>query len=470
MEMDSPIQGYRGVPLVSLEEAVQPLLSLVPEIEQMVQTVQQNCDQPANMLSEDESASIKLYTLPKRPLQSSFSSILNKTLQSQNQNRERLAPWFLYLRLFNSALSKLPPSSCHVFFRQMQIPRNSIYRKGKTFIWWDFVSCRSSIEPLEHLIDDNETKVIFIIECTSAKDITKHSYTPNEHDIILPQGKQFDVISSWNSTDKLKFIQIREAVPRAPLISIRHPSSTSIPHRPTECPISNHCERIDPLQFIDGCAQNSKIDLFRFKLVDNQMNTVVQKAIINKQCKILILTENQITSVGATIIADALKNNRTLEFLSLSYNPLHDQGIQTLTGILSSNNCCLQKLSLHSIGLTCEGAGHIAKMLETNKTLTWLHLGGNNLTDEGVNELSTALTNKNTTLEVLALSNDKSITDSSIESLVTMLLNNKTLNTLWMNDCKLTEEGTKRLRGTIKLNKYFFILTTEKTKMQRLIP
>jgi len=44
-EILPPIQGYEEKPLVSLEEAVEPLSSLVPQIDHMVWIVKSKCNQ-----------------------------------------------------------------------------------------------------------------------------------------------------------------------------------------------------------------------------------------------------------------------------------------------------------------------------------------------------------------------------------------------------------------------------------------
>jgi hypothetical protein len=101
-----PIQLYKVYekqPLVSLEQAVKPIIPFIPDLGEMVWTVEQNCQHPHDHLSTDESASIMLNTLEWMPRESSFYFILNNTLRSQNRNE--LLPWFLYLRLFISALS-----------------------------------------------------------------------------------------------------------------------------------------------------------------------------------------------------------------------------------------------------------------------------------------------------------------------------------------------------------------------------
>jgi hypothetical protein len=62
-KMLPPIQGYENEPLVSLEKAVEPLASIVPQVNQMVYIVKGNCQNPKENLSPDESASIMLYSM-----------------------------------------------------------------------------------------------------------------------------------------------------------------------------------------------------------------------------------------------------------------------------------------------------------------------------------------------------------------------------------------------------------------------
>ncbi|CAF3685628.1 unnamed protein product [Rotaria socialis] len=60
--MLAPIEGYEDMPIVSLEEAVKPLVAIVPKVGHNAFIVKQNCKNPADILTTDESASIILYT------------------------------------------------------------------------------------------------------------------------------------------------------------------------------------------------------------------------------------------------------------------------------------------------------------------------------------------------------------------------------------------------------------------------
>ena len=121
------------------------------------------------------------------------------------------------------------------------------------------------------------------------------------------------------------------------------------------------------------------------------MNIVVNHAIIKKQCQKLFLSNNKIKSSGSSIIAKSLNNNTTLKSLSLSYNNLYDEGVRSLAKILALNNSKLETLSLHSTDITDEGVKYLCNMLKKNKTLTWLHLGRNKISDQGIQFLADVL-------------------------------------------------------------------------------
>jgi hypothetical protein len=220
-----PIKGYEKEPLVTLEQAVKPLHSLVPDVEEMVWRVQQNCQYPPDHLSSDESASIMLYTLEWMPRESSFYFILNEALRSQN--RQQLLPWFLFLRLFIFALSKLPSTEHRIVYRGIKMDVGDEFPNGKTFIWWAFSSCSSTIEVLEQFLGQTGHRTIFNIECDSAKDMTQHSFYERENEVLMYPARQFQVVSSFNSGNQLRIIHLKEMQPPFPHIYIPPTSSGS---------------------------------------------------------------------------------------------------------------------------------------------------------------------------------------------------------------------------------------------------
>jgi hypothetical protein len=102
-----PISGYEDEPLLSLEDACKPLEKIIDtELQQNIMIAKMNSMEPKDDLSEDESASIHLYTMEWKVSQNSLYAVLNRTLRSAD--RRKLQPWFRYLKLFLTAFFKLP--------------------------------------------------------------------------------------------------------------------------------------------------------------------------------------------------------------------------------------------------------------------------------------------------------------------------------------------------------------------------
>ncbi|CAF4982735.1 unnamed protein product, partial [Rotaria magnacalcarata] len=107
LEILAPIGGYSKVPLVSLEEAVVPLVPILPDVQAHAYVAKLKCKKPADNLTQDESASIMLYTMGWEPLDKCLYVVLNDTLRAKNR-QQKLPFWYLYLRLFLNALFRLP--------------------------------------------------------------------------------------------------------------------------------------------------------------------------------------------------------------------------------------------------------------------------------------------------------------------------------------------------------------------------
>ncbi|CAF1090304.1 unnamed protein product [Adineta steineri] len=228
--MLAPIEGYENKPLVSLEDAVKPLVDIVPKIERNVRIVKQNCQEPEDGLTSDESASIMLYTYESMPQEDSLYVILNAALRSEQ--RQKLIPWFLYLRLVLTALARLPSKHCFVN-RGIREDLREQYPKGKSFIWWGFSSCTSSIEVLEceNFFGKTGTRTLFQIECHTGKDIKNHSFIQHEDEILLLPARQFSVKGCLDSGNGLHIIQLEETEPVDPLLE-----PVSVPKLPVQTP------------------------------------------------------------------------------------------------------------------------------------------------------------------------------------------------------------------------------------------
>jgi hypothetical protein len=215
-----PIQGYENFPLVTLEEAVVPLISIVPEVERMTWTAKQCWTAPEDGLTNDESASIVLYTLEWEPQDKSFHVILNTTLQTAN--RKLLRPWFFYLRLIMTSLAKIPSKSTFLtVHRGVKLDLSTLYPIGSTLVWWGFSSCTKSLDVLadERFLGKNGTRTLFNIECYSGKSIQNYSFYPEEQEVLLPPARQFQVMGSLNQGNGLYIIHLKEIEPDYPWIN-----------------------------------------------------------------------------------------------------------------------------------------------------------------------------------------------------------------------------------------------------------
>ncbi|CAF1184647.1 unnamed protein product [Rotaria sordida] len=213
-----PISGYEKMPLVSLEEAVEPLVSILPVVKSYARAAKQKCKKPADNLTSDESASIMLYSMGWEPYDECLYFALNTTLRSTN--RAKLKPWFLYLRLFLAALFRLPPIPPLMVFRGVKLDLSPQYQKDETAVWWGFSSCTKSIEALqsEQFLGANGTRTMFSIQCHSARDISKHSFYPFEDEVLLLAATEFQVKGILDQGHDLRIIQLQEIKSSEPLL------------------------------------------------------------------------------------------------------------------------------------------------------------------------------------------------------------------------------------------------------------
>jgi hypothetical protein len=217
----TPIEGYEKKPLVSLKEAVASIDTPIHNINGMVWTAERNCDKPSDNLSSDESASIHLYTMEWPEDQDSFYTLLNRKLRSEKRNE--LRSWYLYLKLFFTALYKLP-SLKSIVWRGIRGDATHLYRKD--FIWWGVSSCTDSLEVVEKFVGRSGVRTLFMIDCLNGKAIKPHSFYKDENEILLMPGTYLRVIDKCSPADDLHIIRLREETPPYQLLASPINSST----------------------------------------------------------------------------------------------------------------------------------------------------------------------------------------------------------------------------------------------------
>ncbi|CAF1422896.1 unnamed protein product, partial [Didymodactylos carnosus] len=215
--MLSPISDYANSPLLPLETSVKPLHHLVPNLNRCVYIAKQNTKNNLDGLTSDEAASIHLYTMEWDESNQSLYSQLNRALRAVE--RETLIPYFSYLKLFLTALYKLPSIRATVW-RGVKTHINSSYRSGMRIVWWGISSCTSSVSMLESetFLGKTGIRTLFSIECFNGKRINPYTYYKTEDEILLLPGSYFEVVSELDAGRDLHIIHMREITPPFPLI------------------------------------------------------------------------------------------------------------------------------------------------------------------------------------------------------------------------------------------------------------
>ncbi|CAF1314806.1 unnamed protein product [Adineta steineri] len=283
MDVLMPISGYEKMPLVSLEEAVEPLVSILPTVKSYARAAKKKCKKPADNLTQDESASIMLYSMGWEPLNECLYCALNATLRSKN--RSNLKPWFLFLRLFLGALFRLPPIPHLTVFRGVKLDISKQFEEDETFIWWGFSSCTTSIKVLqsEQFLGMEGTRTMFTIHCNSARDIRKHSYFPSEDEVLLLAGTEFQVKGILNQGHGLRTIQLQEVHSDEPML---------IPVPSTNDSVDLSAEKLKSLKVKDDVTESKIISKQSASIPKPKVDASVSKVNKWKQNAITVAAGN----------------------------------------------------------------------------------------------------------------------------------------------------------------------------------
>lgn len=196
----NPIYGYQDLPLLALKQTLEPIQSLVPGLMEYVTTATQNCNRTSPILTLNESAALYLYTM-----QIPFFSSLNKALRAEN--RHELKPWFSFLKLFLTALNKLP-SEKMVVWRGILSDTGSNALENSVQIWWSVNSCSTSLKVVEFYLGPKST--VFSIDASHGKDISTFSAYPDEKEVILMPGTRLRVMSQPLASTNLDIVHLKE--------------------------------------------------------------------------------------------------------------------------------------------------------------------------------------------------------------------------------------------------------------------
>ena len=155
------IQGFENEPLVTLEEALQPFHGKIDRLDHYIKDTKTHCKQPSEHgLTKDESAAIYIYT--KHWSNGCLYNCLEKAWESND--REKMRPWFRFLRLFKSGYDKLPNASKTVWqgTKYDDSIKNNFSSGGSTLYAAMCLCSSSDTEIMEYLTKDGDQKMILI--------------------------------------------------------------------------------------------------------------------------------------------------------------------------------------------------------------------------------------------------------------------------------------------------------------------
>jgi hypothetical protein len=197
----SPIDGYQYLPLLTLEEATENIISSVPAIVDYVSKAKKKCNRSSTLLTRDESAAIYLYSMP-----ASLFSRLNEALRAKD--RHELEPWFAFLKLFITAIEKLPSTKA-IVWRGVNYDDTVSFVDNDVHVWWNINSCSMNPNVVEGFLGKSGT--LFAIDTVHGKDITLFSAIPDEQEVVLMPGtlvrRKYE---SLNFDDRLFVLHLEE--------------------------------------------------------------------------------------------------------------------------------------------------------------------------------------------------------------------------------------------------------------------
>jgi hypothetical protein len=197
----SPIDGYQHLPVLTIEEATESIIPLVPGVVEYVSQAKKKCNRNSTLLTRDESAAIYFYSMSIP-----FFRRLNEELRAKD--RHALKPWFAFLKLFITALEKLPSIKGTVW-RGVPGDARSVFVDNYVQTWWSVNSCSLALDVVQVYL--GETGTVFSIDVSHAKDISAFSAFPEEQEVVLIPGTCVRAQSqSLNLIDRFFVVHLKE--------------------------------------------------------------------------------------------------------------------------------------------------------------------------------------------------------------------------------------------------------------------
>lgn len=202
VDINDPLHGVKRAPDCSLEEALDTegvrhetgmtrvrLRAARLEAMRHVETLATS-DEGLGTMTKDQAAAIHLYT-QETPVYLTLNRLL------RIGDRDRLEPFFCYIKLFLTALHKLPACPGR-YFRGVNADVADQFVVGTSLIWWQFASTTASWRTLEdpNFFEPGETRVLFDLEVRRAVNIARFSAYPREDERLVLAATPLKVVEN----------------------------------------------------------------------------------------------------------------------------------------------------------------------------------------------------------------------------------------------------------------------------------
>ncbi|XP_036690745.1 NACHT, LRR and PYD domains-containing protein 5 [Balaenoptera musculus] len=263
--------------------------------------------------------------------------------------------------------------------------------------------------------------------------------------------------------------------------AVKHPNCLLESLRLDHCELTHTCCQVISQMLV------SSISLKSLSLAGNKVTHQSIKSLCDAlkvtQCTLqkLILGNCGLTALTARTLASALTKNQSLTHLYLSGNSLGSEGMNLLCRAVKLPSCGLQRLILNACNLDVAGCGFLAFALMGNRRLTHLSLSMNPLADDGMNLLCEVMMESSCPLQDLELVNchltaaccknlsyvitrsqhlksldlaANALGDHGIAALCEGLKQKNSLRRLGLETCGLTSNGCEALSSALSCNQH----------------
>ena len=174
----------------------------------------------------------------------------------------------------------------------------------------------------------------------------------------------------------------------------------------------------------------------------------------------LNLVGNRLNKLGCKALATLLRHScNTLGSLNLANNEINDEGVDALVPALKNDSNSLHQLWLSgNPSITSRGWQKLATVLESpNSKLKELYIVGNNVGDEAVAVLASALVNNRTLMAIsIRCFTESSFNEEGWDAFSSLLCNSSSVNATFLSNHTLNELGCLHqnpLQPLLTLNK-----------------